>query len=171
MSASKSFQCLCLMAVAVQAANYNYDKSGADWGNTASLCETGKKQSPIDLPALGSDQSSVSDELKVQGQGYVNYTDASLQYLQHTLKVDTGAGNYYYTDENGTTYPFTFAQFHMHAPSEHSVDGKLYDLEMHFVHVADPNLFASSDSTAKDQEGVADYAVVGVFFDRVAGGN
>lgn len=29
------------------------------------------------------------------------------------------------------------AQFHFHAPSEHSIDGKLLDLEMHIVHLMD----------------------------------
>jgi hypothetical protein len=32
---------------------------------------------------------------------------------------------------------FTAAQFHFHAKSEHTIDGKRYDMEMHIVHVAD----------------------------------
>jgi len=54
----------------------------------------------------------------------------------------------------------------MHTPSEHTVDGEHYDLEMHFVHVI-------NKASAKDLDyaGVADYAVIGVFFDRAKGGN
>uniref|UniRef100_A0A7S3SUA7 Carbonic anhydrase n=1 Tax=Strombidinopsis acuminata TaxID=141414 RepID=A0A7S3SUA7_9SPIT len=52
----------------------------------------------------------------------------------------------------------------MHAPSEHTVDNKHHDLEMHFVHLV-------NDSDATDYSGVADFAVIGVFFDREAGGN
>ena len=45
--------------------------------------------------------------------------------------------------------------FHFHAPSEHTFDGKHYDLEMHFVHV---------DYNKKK------LAVIAVFFDQAAGG-
>lgn len=30
---------------------------------------------------------------------------------------------------------FTAVQFHLHAKSEHTIDGKRYDMEMHIVHV------------------------------------
>mmetsp|Transcript_19311 Transcript_19311/g.13869 ORF Transcript_19311/g.13869 Transcript_19311/m.13869 type:complete len:84 (-) Transcript_19311:383-634(-) len=62
----------------------------------------------------------------------------------------------------------------MHAPSEHTRDGQFFDMEMHFVHVFDtdntrlPELNLDMDD---DVYGEADYAVIGVFFDRVAGGN
>lgn len=54
-------------------------------------------------------------------------------------------------------HTFKPAQFHFHAPSEHTLNGRHYDLEMHFVH---------ADHT---QEG--SYGVLGFFFDREAGGN
>lgn len=31
---------------------------------------------------------------------------------------------------------FKLAQFHLHAPSEHTIDGKQLDGEIHFVHVS-----------------------------------
>jgi len=52
----------------------------------------------------------------------------------------------------------------MHAPSEHTVDGKHYDLEMHFVHSVN-----ADDAT--DYAGVADFAVIAIFFDTQAGGD
>lgn len=54
---------------------------------------------------------------------------------------------------------FSWAQFHLHEPSEHTVDGNFYDAEIHFVHLAGGNLPMPFG------------AVFGVFFDRVAGGN
>jgi len=41
-------------------------------------------------------------------------------------------------------------QFHFHHPSEHTIDGKAYPLEMHFVHAAPDG----------------DLAVVGVLFEE-----
>ena len=50
-------------------------------------------------------------------------------------------------------------QFHFHAPSEHTVDGKFYDLEVHFVH-----------TLADQASGANKYTVYGVFFDVETGG-
>ena len=36
---------------------------------------------------------------------------------------------------DGIKTSFSPLQFHLHAPSEHSVDGYLYDAELHIVHV------------------------------------
>ena len=49
---------------------------------------------------------------------------------------------------------YNVLQFHLHAPSEHTINGKHYDLEMHIVHqnIRDSNL-----------------AVLGIFFDRASG--
>jgi len=58
-------------------------------------------------------------------------------------------------DALGINQTFKPAQLHFHAPSEHTVNGKHYDLEMHIVHL-----------TASGAPG----AVIGVFFDRKAGG-
>lgn len=48
------------------------------------------------------------------------------------------------------------AQLHFHAPSEHSIDGKLLDLEMHILHVLD-----SKKDHKKSQIGAG---VLGFFF-------
>lgn len=60
----------------------------------------------------------------------------------------------------------------MHAPSEHTRAGKNYDLEMHFVHLINKNSALYEDlESSGDIANNADYAVIGVFFDREAGGN
>lgn len=152
--------------------SYNYDYNGADWGTSVPLCDSGVRQSPIDLPGLDDPSSyDATKSLLMEGEKYTNYAMQTVNYGSHTIKVTTGAGNYYLTDYEGETYPFTFAQFHMHAPSEHTRDGQYFDMEMHFVHVFDSD---STKITGLDMDQVidnADYAVIGVFFDRQAGGN
>ena len=51
-------------------------------------------------------------------------------------------------------------ELHFHAPSEHTVDGSLYDLELHIVHT-------TVDESGNEAAG----AVLGVFFDVKEGGN
>ena len=56
----------------------------------------------------------------------------------------------------------TPAQMHLHAPSEHTIDGKSFDVEIHFV-----NLFESMENGTTYTKA----AVIGVMFDRAAGGS
>jgi carbonic anhydrase len=59
-------------------------------------------------------------------------------------------------DETGVSKTFKPLQFHIHAPSEHTINGKNYDLEVHIVH-------ANSDKSM--------LSVIGIMFDMKAGGN
>ena len=61
---------------------------------------------------------------------------------------------------DGSEVSFYPAQFHFHAPSEHLVEGYKFDLEVHFVHLPEDGF--QDDAYA---------SVIGVFFDRVKGGN
>ena len=60
------------------------------------------------------------------------------------------------TFADGSMAQFTPANFHIHAPSEHSFDGVLRDLELHFVH-----LYAGGGLGA----------IIAVSFDRIEGGD
>ncbi len=59
-------------------------------------------------------------------------------------------------DTNGDSKAYFLKQYHVHAPSEHTIDGKNYEVEIHMVHKS------YSDNTL---------AVLAVFFDSVKGGN
>ena len=59
--------------------------------------------------------------------------------------------------EDGTSTEWKPQQLHFHSPSEHTVNGKYYDAEMHLVH-----------ATLIDEKPA--YAVLGIFFDKVEGG-
>jgi len=158
-----------LFAVAVSAGPANYEQNGADWGG---LCANGKEQSPIDLTEGG---ATLNGKMEIVGFNYYDF------------KVNSGfdSGDVTYTtpfDNDtlrlGTELELTFAdgsqsyfqplQFHFHAPSEHSVSGRLYDLEVHFVHTIKGSNTAGSTVAP---QGEIPGAVIGIFFDREAGGN
>ena len=48
----------------------------------------------------------------------------------HTVQVNYDAGSYIELDNTR----YDVLQFHYHAPSEHTVDGKAFPAELHIVH-------------------------------------
>jgi len=112
------------------------------WGDLSAeyaLCSTGTSQSPIDI---------AGDSATKEGGLTFNYQPTSLSSVVnngHTIQVNYDAGSTLETD--GKT--FNLAQFHFHAPSEHTQDGAPAPMEVHLVH--------------KSDEG--ELAVVGVWFD------
>lgn len=69
--------------------------------------------------------------------------------LGHTVEVEYDSGSYVTYD--GVDYQFK--QFHFHTPSEHTVSGSSYDMEMHIVHT----------NEADDSENPI-YLVIGVLY-------
>lgn len=107
---------------------YNGDAGPAKWGDLSSefaACKTGQEQSPIDLSKANlRDISNIS----------FNYQPSKINILNngHTIQVNYDEGSYIVVD--GKRYDLL--QYHFHAPSEHSINGKLADAEVHFVHKA-----------------------------------
>lgn len=116
--------------------------TGAEmWGGldpSFAVCDTGEQQSPIDLagaiPAGGGG-------LEIQWRP----TDGEVVDNGHTIQVNMAEGNTITLEGRR----FSMLQFHFHLPSEHTVEGGTYPMEVHFVHQA--------------EEG--DLAVIGVFMD------
>ena len=141
--------------------NYNYNTNGADWGDAVPLCKDGKEQSPIDLKA----GATVNKDIELVGYNYFNFNGANSDALasNHGKKMnfptpENANAELKLVLANGQQESFTPAQFHFHAPSEHTVDGKFYDLEVHFVHLGE-----TGDNPT--------FSVVGVFFDIDEGGD
>ncbi len=113
------------------------------WGDLSeefARCSAGTSQSPIDI-ASGS-------ATKAGGITF-NYQPTSLGSVEnngHTIQVNYDSGSTIEVD--GKT--FNLAQFHFHAPSEHTQGGAPAAMEMHLVH-----------KSADDK-----LAVVGVMFDE-----
>ncbi|KAG9399685.1 hypothetical protein AC1031_011563 [Aphanomyces cochlioides] len=110
---------------------------------------TGKRQSPIDLPAL--DSTPVGDETI---QLTVSKSSAYLSHLGKTAQAAWDGGKKGQLVLNCEKYKAL--QLHFHMGSEHRIEGEQYALEMHIVHqnVNDPDqlavigvLFEESDET------------------------
>ncbi|XP_047150938.1 alpha carbonic anhydrase 7-like [Vigna umbellata] len=100
------------------------------WGDIHpewSACNNGSMQSPIDL--LNERVEIVSQLGRLQ----MNYqpSNATIRNRGHDIMLEwvSGAG---YLQINETKYVLN--QCHWHSPSEHTIDGKRFDLELHLVH-------------------------------------
>lgn len=108
--------------------HWGYEGKGgpANWGHMSkenSACSEGKNQSPIDIKgAKEEDLADIAFNYKPTGLNIVNNG--------HTVQVNYDKGSSVTID--GVEYEFV--QFHFHAPSEHTVGGKPFPVENHFVH-------------------------------------
>jgi len=128
-----------------------------------SLCGTGKQQSPIDI---NKHVTQVSDMAQMKLGVYKNLDQAdnqpTVKDTGYTVKA-TFPGSY---GSNGVFQrkfwdytewaQFESVQLHIHAPSEHTVNGYHYDAELHIVHAFANGSFGG---------------VLGIFFDRNIGGD
>ncbi|MDH4128114.1 MAG: carbonic anhydrase family protein [Spirochaetota bacterium] len=110
---------------------------GHKWGYTGDHgpehwegdCRTGKKQSPINIV---SKEAISSKKLAKLRMNYKNVTPSIINN-GHTIQVNYPEGS---TLAIGNK-TYKLLQFHFHTKSEHAVNGKLYELEMHLVHKND----------------------------------
>ncbi|MCU0245953.1 MAG: carbonic anhydrase family protein [Bryobacter sp.] len=106
-----------------------------EWGKLSpkfSACGAGKAQSPIDI-----DKARKSELPALQAQ----FRPAELKIIHHEHMADivnTGHSiQINYTEGDKLKLgdeEFELIQYHFHSPSEHTVAGKQYAMEMHLVH-------------------------------------
>ena len=113
--------------------------------NWKNLCDGfaecgGKSQSPIDIVTK---LVAKSNDLKAPKFNY-GKTKVNIINNSHTVQFNVDDGST--VNLNGKEYQLL--QFHYHASSEHTIDGKYFPLEAHFVH-------KHSDT---------DYAVIGIMY-------
>lgn len=122
---------------------YAGESGPATWSTLTpvyALCGDGKAQSPINI-----DKGSV----KGDANWSFDYKTTSLK-IAHNEHMDDILDNGHtiqVTVDEGSTFSFAgkkydLKQFHFHAPSEHTVDGKNLPLEMHMVHQGDDKSLA-----------------------------
>jgi carbonic anhydrase len=123
--------------------DYGTEHGPAAWGKLDSAwaaCSGGKSQSPIDIPSKAKPMSP--DEAATAGHGAVTVGHdahlASVLNNGHTVQVNYGGAD---TLALGSK-SYSLVQYHFHGPSEHTVDGKRFPMEMHLVHKADDGKLA-----------------------------
>ncbi|XP_060197064.1 bifunctional monodehydroascorbate reductase and carbonic anhydrase nectarin-3-like [Lycium barbarum] len=110
--------------------NEKSENGPANWGRIHpewSTCNTGKLQSPIDLL---NERVEVVSDLGILRK-YYKPSNATLLNRGHDMML-RWEGDAGYVKINGTQYQLK--QCHWHTPSEHTINGKRFNLEAHLVH-------------------------------------
>lgn len=124
--------------------SYEGESSPERWAELSprfELCGKGVRQTPIDI-ASGEAVAVGLEDVQFQ----YGTADGKVVNNGHTIQVNVGDGNSVSVD--GVSY--ALAQFHFHTPSEHTLDGNSYPMELHLVH--------------KDEQG--NLLVVGVMLEK-----
>ncbi|WP_030147870.1 carbonic anhydrase [Mycetocola saprophilus] len=96
------------------------------WGDVSATCATGTAQSPINI--------NTADLNREPAQAPEIHYQASIFEVEnngHTIEAAPANHTDNYVVINGTQY--FLQQFHLHTTSEHTIDGKHADLELHLV--------------------------------------
>jgi carbonic anhydrase len=109
----------------------HWSYNGADgpdhWGDLEpdyAECKSGHRESPIDIVgAQPADLAPIHFDYKLEPLKVINNG--------HTIQFNYEPGSS--ITINGTALPLV--QFHFHHVSENEIDGKKYDMELHFVHM------------------------------------
>jgi carbonic anhydrase len=116
--------------------HYEGEEGPAHWGTISAKfasCQSGRAQSPIDIVAPTRRDTSDAIALK--------FAPTSLRIVHHehvadainnghTIQVNYSEGDTLTVGDRA----YHLVQYHFHAPSEHTVNGKQFPMEMHLVH-------------------------------------
>jgi carbonic anhydrase len=107
--------------------SYDGDEGPARWGALSDefeACESGAEQSPINIEQAAVEPADIPDPV-------INWRTSDLEIVNngHTIQANVPEGST--TTLGGTEYQLL--QFHWHRPSENTVDGDPYAMELHFV--------------------------------------
>jgi carbonic anhydrase len=113
--------------------SYTGDTGPAYWHTLApayAIAKDGRTQSPIDI---ATSERTVNSSLSKPSAAY-RETLFEMENNGHTIELSPassdGGVNTVIIDND----TYTLRQFHFHAPSEHTLDGKPFAMELHFVH-------------------------------------
>ncbi|MFT5328049.1 MAG: carbonic anhydrase [Planctomycetaceae bacterium] len=140
------------------AAKWGYEGSigPAHWGmldRSYALAEKGERQSPIDIKSM----KAIPAELPELRFAYRTEQIAAVNN-GHTIQHAGEPGSFLLIGAKR----FSLEQFHVHTPSEHTIDGKRFDLEIHFVHKSeDGQVVVVAVVASKDDKGTVEIPLYG----------
>ncbi len=139
------YRCTLLIAVLLIApaaqlgasdeAHWSYEgpEGPQNWGQLSSdftICARGANQSPVDLVAhINADLPQLDFDYARPGVKEIN--------TGHAIQEQVNPGNY--VTFMGQRYELK--QFHFHSPSEHTITGQSFPMEVHLVHQDEANNF------------------------------
>ena len=103
-------------------------------------CGSGKSQSPVDLL---SNSGKSSSHLKIE----YKTTKLKISHNAHVEELINNGHTIEVTPQEGSTISYEgkvyrLKQFHFHTPSEHTINGQHFPMEIHLVHQADDKSLA-----------------------------
>lgn len=120
------------------AAHWDYEEHGpATWGKISPAfvaCAEGHSQSPIDITnAEVSSAPAIRASYKPASLRIVhNIHSADVVNTGHSVQVNFPQGDSLTIGDS----TYSLVQFHFHGPSEHTVNGRHFPMEMHLVHMS-----------------------------------
>lgn len=106
--------------------SWDYFEGGDDW---TGVCSTGNNQSPIDLKDSILTKIDDSDNILTISFDLIGtYTGSFAYYSDGGIRLSLDFGTIIMNDKN-----ISITNMHYHAPSEHTVNGDYYDVELHLV--------------------------------------
>jgi len=126
------------LASADQPAAPHWDYAGSDgpsaWATLSphyAQCGRGTRQSPIDLPLTLHYEAATVEQAALDVFRHEHAID--VHNNGHTIEVQYDDGDRLQLGERS----YRLVQYHFHAPSEHTVAGQHFPMELHLVHRAD----------------------------------
>ncbi|GLE03927.1 hypothetical protein PINS_up012838 [Pythium insidiosum] len=126
------------------------------WGAVSAACD-GKRQSPVDIAVKAlCDDGERQSPLVFSGE----CPAFKIKQMHDSFKAEAANGACQVAVKNK---PYSFLQLHFHMPSEHTLNGKAMDAEVHFVHKAADGglavigLFLQKDAAAETDPFIASF--------------
>jgi len=126
--------------------NQTFSFATEDIVNWPGICQSGKKQSPIEIPRSYS-LFDFSEYMRIKSSNYTRFsTNIEVQNNRMIIGNLTGKGSVFAFRKN-ITYKFDSVHFELHYKSEHTYGGLQDDLELQIIHEKDVTYFLKNNET------------------------